>query len=135
MSQATGQEPVRSLPKNHVIGVIEQLQEAEQAVQALQNAGHAAQDILLIPSQTFIEAIQQRRQQTSSFKRATHAFLVSSDDGFPAELYLEQAQRGAQVLAVYASTREQADQIVHALHAYHVHHLKYFSPWTTNDYP
>ncbi len=135
MSQRTSQKPMRSLPTNHVIGVIDQLQEAEQAVQSLQNAGYAAQDILLISSQAFIEAIQQRRQQSSSFKRASHAFLVSSDDGFPAELYLQQAQRGSHVLAVYASTGEQAQQIVQELQAYHVHHLKYFSQWTTTDYP
>ena len=135
MSQKTGQEPMRSLPTNYVIGVIDQLQEAEQAVQALQNAGYAVQDMLLIPSQDFIEAIKQRRQQTSAFKRVMHAFSVSSDEGFPADLYLQQAQRGAHMLAVYASRGEQAQQIVQELHAYHVHHLKYFSQWTTTDYP
>jgi hypothetical protein len=118
-----------------VIGVIDQLQVAEQAVQSLQNAGYAAQDILLISSQAFIEAIQQRRQQTSSFTRASHAFFASSDDGFPADMYLQQAQRGANMLAVYASTGEQAQQIVQVLHVYPVHHLKYFSQWTTTDYP
>ena len=126
---------MRSLPTNYVIGVIEQLQEAEQAVQTLQTAGYAAQDMLLISSQDFIEAIQQRRQQTSAFKRAVHTFSVSSDEGFPADLYMQQAQRGAYVLAVYASTGEQAQQIAQELRAYPVHHLKYFSQWSTTNFP
>ncbi len=135
MSQSTNQEPMRSLPTNYVIGVIDQLQEAEQAVQTLQKAGYAAQDMLLISSQDFIEAIQQRRQQTSAFKRAIHAFSVSSDEGFPADLYMQQAQRGACVLAVYASTREQAQLIAQELQVYPVHHLKYFSQWAITDFP
>jgi hypothetical protein len=135
MAHSTNQEPVRSLPTKYVIGVIDQRQEAEQAVQTLQNGGCAAQDILLISSEDFIEAIQQRRQQTSAFKRTIHAFSVSSDEGFPADLYLQQTQRGACVLAVYASTGEQAQQIAQVLHAYPVHHLKYFSQWSITDFP
>jgi hypothetical protein len=86
MTQGTGQEPThptRSLPKKHVIGVIDQVQEAEQVVQALQDAGYAAQDILLIPSQAFIEGIQERRQHTSRLRQALHIFLTSSDEDFP----------------------------------------------------
>ncbi len=135
MPQRTNQEPMRSLPTNYVIGVIDQLHEAEQAVQTLQSTGYAAQDILLIPSQDFIEAIQQRRQQTSSFTRAVHAFSVSSDEGFPADLYLQQARQGSHMLAVYASTGEQAQQIAQELRAYPVHHLKYFSQWAITDFP
>ena len=135
MSQKNNQEPMRALPTNYVIGVIDQLHEAEQAVQTLQNAGYATQDILLIPSQDFIEVMQQRRQHTSSFKRAIHAFSVSSEDGFPADLYLQQARQGSHMLAAYASTGEQAQQIVQELRVYHVHHLKYFSQWATTDFP
>ncbi len=135
MSQETSQEPMRSLPTNYVIGVIDQLREAEQAVQTLQNTGYTAQDMLLISSQDFVEAIQQRRQHTSAFKRAIHAFSVSSEESFPADMYLHQAQRGAYVLAVYASTGEQAQQIAQKLHAYPVHHLKYFSQWAITDFP
>jgi hypothetical protein len=134
MSQMSNQK-LRALPTNHVIGVIDQLQEAEQAVQALQDAGHAAQDMLLLSSQAFIEAIQQRQQQTSAFKQAIHTFFASSDDGFPGDLYFQEAQKGVHVLAVYASTKEQAQQIAQELYVYHVHHLKYFSRWTTTDYP
>ena len=136
MSQRTNQEPTRPLPMNYVIGgVIDSLQEAEQAVQTLQGAGYSDQDILLIPSQDFIEAIQQRRQQTSAFNRAMHAFSVSSDEGFPADLYLRQARKGSHMLAVYASTREQAQKIAQLLSTYDVHLLKYFSRWAVTDFP
>ena len=138
MTQDTGQEPTRStrpLPTNYVIGAIDQLQEAEQAVQALQGAGYAASDILLIPSQDFIEAMQQRKQQSSSFEKAAHKFFISSDEGFPADVYLQQVQRGAQILAVYTTTADQAQQIAQVLSKYHAHQLNYFSRWTTTNFP
>ena len=138
MTQDTGQEPtspIRPLPTNYVIGAIDQLQEAEQAVQALQDAGYATQDILLIPGQAFIEAFQQREQQTSSFERAAHKFFISSDEGFPADAYLQQVQRGAQILAVYTTTADQAQKIAQVLGKYHAHQLNYFGRWTTTNFP
>lgn len=135
MSQRINQKPMRSLPTNHIIGVIDQFQEAEQAVQALQNAGYRAQDILLIGDRAFIEAIQQRQQQTSPFKWAIHVFFASTDVGFPADLYAQQARQGSQVLAVHTSTVDQAQQIAQILGGYHVHLLKYFGRWVTADFP
>ncbi|MBA2677918.1 MAG: hypothetical protein H0U76_05925 [Ktedonobacteraceae bacterium] len=139
MTQNTGQEPTRStrpLPTNYVIGAIDQLQEAQQAVQALQDAGYAAPDILLISSQDFIEAIKQREQQKiSSFEKAAHKFFISSDEGFPMDTYLQQVQRGAHILAVYTSTADQAQQIAQILNKYHAHQLNYFSRWTTTNFP
>jgi adenosine/AMP kinase len=118
-----------------VIGAIDQLQEAEQAVQALQDAGYAASDILLISNQDFIEAIQQRKQQTSSFEKAAHKFFISSDEGFPADVYLQQVQRGTQIVAVYTSIANQAQEIAQVLGRYHAHQLNYFSRWTTTNFP
>jgi hypothetical protein len=138
MTQGTNQEPTgsaRSLPTNHLIGVIDQLQEAEQAVQALQDAGYAAQDILLIPSQAFIEGIQERQQQSSRFANAVHIFFASTEESYPGDVYLQQAQRGAQVLAVYAPTVEQAQQIAPILSKYHIQLLKYFGRWATTNFP
>jgi hypothetical protein len=129
------QKPTRSLPIKHVIGVIDQLQEAEQAIQSLQDAGYAAQDVHLFPSQVFVETMQQKRQQISSFGRALHVVMFSNDDGFHGDLYLHQAQRGAHILAVYASAREQEQEIAKLLHTYHGHHVKYIGQWTVTDYP
>jgi len=138
MTQDTDQYstvPTHPLPTNYVIGVVEQWQEAEQAVQALHDAGHAAQDILLFRSQVFIEGLQGMLQQSSPLARAAHIFFTSSDEGFPGNLYLQHAQRGAHVLAVYTPTVDKAEQIAQVLSVYHVHLLKYFSRWTTTDFP
>ncbi|MDQ6672941.1 MAG: hypothetical protein M3069_19745 [Chloroflexota bacterium] len=133
-----GQEPAgstRPLPKDHVIGAIARLQEAEEAVQALQKAGYPARDILLIPSNMFIDGLQERRQNAGRVRQALHAFFTSSDEGYPGDLYLEHARNGRNVLAVYASTDEQAQGIAQVLSTYHVHSLRYYGPLTVTSFP
>lgn len=48
-----------SFPGKHVVGVFGSLQEAEQAVQALVDAGYHVEDMALIPSQDFPSAFQE----------------------------------------------------------------------------
>jgi hypothetical protein len=48
-----------SFPRKHVMGVFDSLQEGEQAVQALVDAGYHAEDIAFIPSQDFPSALQE----------------------------------------------------------------------------
>jgi hypothetical protein len=46
-----------SFPRKHVIGVFDSLQEGEQAIQALVDAGYRAEDIAFIPGQDFPSAL------------------------------------------------------------------------------
>jgi hypothetical protein len=111
------------------------MQEAEQVVQALRDAGYAAQDILLIPGQTFIESVQEWQQESSGFKKALYIFFTSTDEGFPGDVYFQQAQQGAYVLAVYAPTGVEAQQIAQILNKYQVRFVKYFGRWSTTNFP
>lgn len=136
MTHNAGQDfagSARPFPTNHVIGVIDELQEAEEAVQALRDAGYPARDIVLIPSQTFIDAMQKVRQETNRVTQVLHVFFNSSYEGFPGDLYLEQARAGRQVLSVYASTAERAQEIARVLSKYHMHLLRYYSLFTVTD--
>jgi hypothetical protein len=125
----------RSLPKNHVIGAIDTISEAEAAVEALTGAGWPAKDILLVPSETFISDIEQIRRGTSPVRHTVHVFLNSTDDGFPADRYLEQARHGRHILHVYAPSAERAQEIAQVLRPFKLHILRYYGTLATIDFP
>jgi hypothetical protein len=59
-------------PRKHVVGVFDSLQEGEQAVQALVDAGYHAGDIAFIPSQDVSSAFQEHSRKEGLFWRIIH---------------------------------------------------------------
>jgi hypothetical protein len=57
------------------ISWVDTLQEAKQAVRALQDAGYHAQDVHLIPSQEFIAGGREWKQRKSSLAQVVEIFL------------------------------------------------------------
>ncbi|MFL5800866.1 MAG: hypothetical protein ACJ8CR_03915 [Roseiflexaceae bacterium] len=127
--------PTPNFPTDHVVGIVKDLQEGEQALQALRNAGHAEDRIHLIQSQEVVEGIEGRLQDRNPLKKILHQLATTSDDGYAGLLYLEQARGGWHMIAVYAATLEQAEQIAHLLSTYHVSLIKYFGRWSIADFP
>ena len=127
--------PTPTFPTNHVVGIVQDLQEGEQALHALRNAGHAEDRIHLIQSQEVVEGIQGRLQGGNRLREWLHRLGTSYDEGYAGQLYLEQARRGWHLIAVYATTAEQADQIASLLSNYHVSLMKYYGRWSIIDFP
>jgi hypothetical protein len=127
--------PTPTFPTNHVVGMVKDLQEGEQALLALRNAGHAQDQIHLIPSQEVVEGIQGRIQEPNSLRKMLHRLATTSDEGYAAEHYLEQARRGWQMIAVYAATAEQAGQIAQLLSNSHVSLIRYYGRWSITNFP
>ena len=127
--------PTPTFPTNHVVGMVKDLQEGEQALLALRNAGHAQDQIHLIPSQEVVEGIQGRIQEPNSLRKILHQLATTSDEGYAAEHYLEQARRGWHMIAVYAATAEQADQIAHLLSTSHGSLIKDYGRWSITNFP
>jgi len=125
----------RSLPRNHVIGAIDTISAAEAAVEALKGAGCPAEDIVLAPSETFIGDLEKIRRGTSRVRHTIHVFLNSTDDGFPADQYLEQARQGRHILHVYAPSAERAQEIALVLRPFKLHMLRYYGTLATIDLP
>ncbi len=138
MTQGAGfqhTDPIPSYPIHRVVSVIDTLQEAEQAVHALQDAGYHAQDIHLISSQELIAGIREWKQRENPWSQAVEIFLASYDDGFPGETYLDEAEQGYAILSVRLSTSEQMNQIRDILVNYHAHQIKYLGRWAITDLP
>ena len=128
-------DPVTSYPIHRVVCVIDSLQEAKQAVHALQDAGFSAEDIHLIQSQDFIAGVQEWKQRKNPLSQVVEIFLASYDEGFPGETYLYEAEQGHAILSVRLPSPEQVNQVRDILVNYHAHQIKYFGRWAITDVP
>jgi len=135
MSPTPLEPPTPNFPTDHVVGIVKDFQEGEQALQALRNAGHAEDRLHLIQSQDVVEGIAGRLQDRNLFKKILHQLATTSDDGYAGLLYLEQARRGWHMIAVYAATVEHAEQIAQLLSTYHVSLITYYGRWSIANFP
>ncbi len=127
--------PVTSYPIHRVVCVIDSLQEAKQAVHALQDAGFSAEDIHLIRSQDFIGGVREWKQRKNPLSQVVEIFLASYDEGFPGETYLHEAEQGHAILSVRLPSSEQVNQVRDILVNSHAHQIKYFGRWAIADLP
>jgi hypothetical protein len=122
-----------SIPRKHVLGVFDSLQEGEQAVQALVDAGYHAEDIAFIPSQDFPSAFQERLRKDERFWRIIHGLQVTTDEGSVGELLLAAARQGSHIIAIYVPQREHIDEVSAILFNHGARLVKYVSNWSIED--
>jgi hypothetical protein len=127
--------PVAPFPRKYVYSAIDNLHQAEQALQVLQDAGYNAQNIRLFASQEFVAAAEHGLQQQSRLSEMLFRFFASTDDGFPGDVYLQEAQLGHSILLVHLKSAEQMEQVRDLLVPYRAHHIKYIGTWTVTDLP
>jgi len=120
-------------PRKHVTGVFDSLQEGEQAVRALIDAGYHAEDITFIPSQDFPAAFQEHLQKEGLFRRIIHYLQVTSDEGALGELYLAAARQGSHFISVYVPQRERINDLSAVLFSHGARFVKYVSAWSVED--
>ncbi len=122
-----------SVPRKHVVGMLDSLQEGEQAVQALVDAGYHVEDIALIPSQNFPLALQERSRKDGLFWRMIHRLQVTSDEGSLSELYLAAAREGSHIIIVYVPQREHIGDVSAILFNHGARLVKYIGNWSIED--
>ena len=122
-----------SFPSKHVMGVFDSLQEGEQAVQALVDAGYHAGDIAFIPSQDFPSAFQEHLQKEGLFRRIIHYLQVTSDEGALGELYLAAARQGSHIISIYVPQREHINDVSTILFSHDARFVKYVGTWSVED--
>jgi len=120
-------------PGKHVVGVFDSLQEGEQAVQALVDAGYHAEDMAFIPSQDFPSAFQERLQKEGLFWRIIHYLQVTSDEGTLGELLNAAARQGSHITVVYVPHREHIDEVSTLLFNHGARFVRYVGSWSVED--
>ncbi len=125
-------------PKHYVVGVIDDLQEAERAVQALLQVGFTATDIRLRTGQEVLEVRREHDEQKPKLLTRIVETIndASSDDELnETDVYAEEASEGHNILNVYARTSDQITSAQNVLAAHYAHTIKYFGDWTITELP
>ena len=122
-----------SIPRKHVVGVFDSLQQGEQAVQALVDAGYHTEDIVFIPGKDFPSALQERLRKEGLFWRMIHQSQVRTDEGSLADLLESSARQGAAIMTVYVPHREHIDEVSAILFNHGARLVKYIGTWSVED--
>jgi hypothetical protein len=126
-------------PINYVVSVIDNLDEAQQALQAFTNAGYDVNTVRLMTSQEALDKLHELELQKNFFQRFVSSFQDATDDT-GIDVFTFEAKQGNNLLFVRAcgaslracSTAE-IKQIRDILSRYHARTIKFFSPWWVED--
>src|SRR6266566_2561962 len=122
-----------SFPGKHVVGVLDSLQEAEQAVQALVDAGYHVEDMALIPSQDFPSALQERVRKEGRFWHIMHQLQVTTDEGSLGELLEASARPGSAIISLYVPQGEHLDEVSALRFNHGASLVRYVGTWSVED--
>jgi len=122
-----------SFPGKHVVGVLDSLQEAEQAIQALVDAGYHVEDMALIPSQDFPSALQEHVRKEGRFWHMMHQLQVTTDEGSLGELLEASARPGSAIISLYVPQGEHLDEVSALLFNHGARLVKYVGTWSVVD--
>ncbi len=121
------------VPGKHVVGVFDSLQEAEQAVQALGDAGYHMEDMALIPSQDVPSAFRERLRKEGLFWRIIHRLQVTTDEGSLRELLEASARQGSAIISLYVPQREHIGEVSALLFNHGARLVEYVGNWSVED--
>ena len=121
------------VPGKHVVGVFDSLQEAEQAVQALGDAGYHMEDMALIPSQDVPSAFRERLRKEGLFWRIIHRLQVTADEGSLRELLEASARQGSAIISLYVPQREHIGEVSALLFNHGARLVEYVGNWSVED--
>lgn len=121
-------------PKNYVVGIIDNHQEAQQAAQAFREAGYDASEVRLMEGHDVLQKAQQLEEEKNWLQRFLSSFQDSSDET-GAHIYQVAAKQGKHVLHIRANSPEDVDKISALMQRYHAHTVKFFGSWSVADIP
>jgi hypothetical protein len=123
---------VTHCPVGHLVGILKDAQEAEQAARSLCAAGYT--DVEVLAGQPALETVAAMERSTNPLARAWErlsAYL--SDDTDARQDVLEALRQGHAFVLVYAPGKAQEQQAEGILRAHQACALRYCGRWTITD--
>lgn len=121
-------------PTNYIVGVIDDLEEAQLASQALRDAGYSINAARLMESHEALEKIQELQIKKNRFQRFFSSFQTATDET-GADVYHFEAMQGHHLLYVHAHTQSEIERVRDLMEQYHAHTIKFFGLWSVEDIP
>lgn len=122
--------------EQYIAAVIDDLNQAERARQALEQAGWKPEDVRLIRGKPAVEKIETIEEHRSLPERLGAAVRgTTSEEGPISEAYEAEAEQGHQILAASAADPEQVEQARQILARHQAHDVEYFGSWAITDLP
>ncbi|HEX6738824.1 MAG TPA: hypothetical protein VF310_11150 [Vicinamibacteria bacterium] len=119
-------------PVGHLIGIVRDGQEAEQAARSLCDAGST--DVVVLDGRPALKALRSRERAAQPLARAwARLSTYLSDEADARQAALDALDQGHAIVMVYASGREQRDQAEGILRAHGARGLAYFGRWTITE--
>lgn len=121
-------------PTNHVMAIIPDRQEAEQAAQALRVGGFT--HVERLSGSAAYQAVQRKMNEQHPldklWERIRHAL---TEEGMEQDAYLDALRQGQSVVMVRVASAEDAAPADAILRRYHAHSVLHFGQWTISNLP
>lgn len=124
--------PTAPYPRQHVHCAFNDLEQLVRAVHGLRAAGYAAENIHVMTSWDYVDAVRREQQRHNGLARALRSLASLLDEGFSG-VYLRAASQGQHVLAVRVSRSEQLAEVRDLLTFHRAQLIKYVDTWTVTD--
>lgn len=121
-------------PTDYVVGVIQDLGEAEQASEELRRTGFPAEDVRLFPSEEVVGALRLIEAQRNVFQRVGAAIQREvTEEGVANEEFNAEARAGRHILTVLAVEPEAIERARKVFVAHGARRIMYYKKWTITD--
>ena len=132
-SQATAR--TNFYPTNHLIAIHDTLEDAQHAIEALQQAGFAEEDTCLVTSVSDVEAITPLGHHWNLFDRIRQAVTsVVSDENPYREMYVQAMKQGHHIIAVHVLHEPELQLATSVLKRHQGHTIKFFGWWAITSH-
>jgi hypothetical protein len=121
-------------PKNCVIGVIDDEEEARQAITDFRAAGFEADDVRLFPGAEVMQIDAQIRKQWNPVQRVMATISSGTDEGAATQTYLDEARKGHTIVAVRVGHRTTPDpRVAPIMQAHHAHTIHMYGDFAITE--
>lgn len=127
-------EEAARYPTNHIIAIINDRQEAEQAVQALRTDGFTHVE-LLSGADSLHKVHEKKNEQNPLDKLWESARKALTETEASEQAYLDAMRQGHSVVMAQVANTDDADRADATLRRYHAYTVQHFGQWTVTNLP
>ncbi len=121
-------------PRDYIVGVIDDIDEAERAAEELRRVGFPEADVRLFPSEEVVEGLRMIDAQRNLFQRVGAAIQREvTEEGAANKEYDDEARAGRHILTALAVEPEEIERARKVFVAHSARRIMHYKKWTITD--